>query len=69
MLDSGCFHGLPKDPNFKDCTLMSGRTGMSSPPQASPPSSIRILPEVIGRNRMEAKALIAGFHGIGATGY
>jgi uncharacterized protein len=31
--------------------------------------SIKILPEVIGRGRIEARALIAGFHGIGATGY
>jgi len=38
----------------------------SNPSQAS---SIRILPDVIGRSRIEARALIAGFHGIGATGY
>ncbi len=41
---------------------------MSTPPP-SPYSSIRILPEVIGRGKIEARALIAGFHGIGATGY
>ena len=39
---------------------------MSSNPQGS---SIRILPDVIGRGKVEARALIAGFHGIGATGY
>jgi uncharacterized protein len=42
---------------------------MSAPPQPPPYTSIRILPDVIGRGRIEARALIAGFHGIGATGY
>jgi uncharacterized protein len=42
---------------------------VSSPTQPPSYSSIRILPEVIGRGRIEARALIAGFHGIGATGY
>ncbi len=41
---------------------------MSSEPEL-PYSSIRILPDVIARGRLEARALIAGFHGIGATGY
>ena len=42
---------------------------MSTAPTPAQYSSIRILPEAIGRGRIEAKALIAGFHGIGATGY
>jgi uncharacterized protein len=42
---------------------------VSSPPLPPSSSSIRILPEVIGRGRFEARALVAGFHGIGATGY
>jgi len=42
---------------------------MTSPPAPPSTSSIRILPEVIGRGKLEARALIAGFHGIGATGY
>ncbi len=43
------------------------------PPRAhhpqTPNTSIRILPEVIARSKLQARALIAGFHGIGATGY
>ncbi|HUH99469.1 MAG TPA: PAC2 family protein [Nitrososphaerales archaeon] len=42
---------------------------MSPEPELPPYSSIRILPDVIARGRLEARALIAGFHGIGATGY
>ncbi len=42
---------------------------MSSRRSSSAGSSIRILPDVIGRSKIEARALIAGFHGIGATGY
>ncbi|HUI01737.1 MAG TPA: PAC2 family protein [Nitrososphaerales archaeon] len=40
-----------------------------STPKGTPYSSIRIFPDAIGRGKMEARALVAGFHGIGATGY
>ena len=43
---------------------MSSRRASSSP--ASPSSSVRILP---AGKKLKAKTLIAGFHGIGATGY
>jgi uncharacterized protein len=42
---------------------------MSSPPQPYPSSSIRVLPDAVANGGLEARALIAGFHGIGATGY
>lgn len=42
---------------------------MSSRTADWPDTAIRILPDVIARGRIEARALIAGFHGIGATGY
>src|ERR1700758_3655390 len=43
---------------------------MSSPlPAPSAYSSLRILPDSIGRGTLEARAPFAGFHGIGATGY
>ena len=42
---------------------------MSSPSQPYPNSSIRVLPDAIAHSGLEARALVAGFHGIGATGY
>jgi uncharacterized protein len=42
---------------------------LSSSPSLPPYSSIRILPAAGARQGLNARALIAGFHGIGATGY
>src|ERR1700691_6800822 len=42
---------------------------MSSPPQPYPNSSIRVLPDAVANGGLKGRALIAGFHGIGATGY
>ena len=42
---------------------------MSLPSQPYPNSSIRVLPDAVAHAGLEARALVAGFHGIGATGY